>query len=187
MKRATKRRHALLIAIGAVTAALTTATAQTSASFKLQESVINGGGNPLQGSQLSSASYRVELDSIGEAVVGVGASSSSYRMDSAFVSAYPPPGETLGLRFSNKATLLWNPEKSIGRYELYRGAISSLPGTWGACLAANLASATSTDSQLPGLGTGYFYLVTARNRLSEEGTKGKRSSGSTRTNTNPCP
>ncbi len=182
-----KRRHALLVAMVTVAAALTTASAQTSASFKLQESVINGGGNPLQGSQLSSASYRVKLDSIGEAAVGVGASSSSYRMDSAFVSAYPPPGETLGLRFSNKTTLVWNPEKSIGKYELYRGAISSLPGTWGACFAANLANATSTDSQLPSLGTGYFYLVTARNRLSEEGTKGKRSNGSTRTNTNPCP
>lgn len=182
-----KRRQLLALAMVTAAVTLTSASAQTSANFKLQESVLNAGGNPLQGGQLSSASYRLELDSIGEAAVDVGAFSGSYRIDSAFVSAYPPPGETLGLRFSDKTTLLWNPEKSIGKYELYRGAISSLPGMWGSCFAANLASATSIDSQLPSIGTGYFYLVTARNRLSEEGTKGKRSNGTTRTNTNPCP
>ncbi len=181
------RRHALLVAMASLAAALSTASAQTSASFKLQEAVINAGGNPLQGSLPSSASYRIRLDSIGEASVGIGASSSSYRMDSAFVSAYRPPGETLGLRFSNRTTLVWNPEPSIGKYELYRGLISSLPGTWGACFAANLASATAPDTQAPSSGTGYFYLVTARNRLGEEGTKGTRSNGSIRTNTNPCP
>jgi hypothetical protein len=180
-------RHVLLVAMVSLAAALSSAAAQTSSSFKLQESVINAGGNPLQGSQLSSASYRIKLDSIGEAAVGVGASSASYRMDSAFLPAYRPPGEALGLRFSNKTTLVWNPEPSIGKYEVYRGLISSLPGTWGACFASSLASESAPDTQVPVKGTGYFYLVTARNRLGEEGTKGKRSNGSPRTNTNPCP
>ncbi len=182
-----KRRQVLFVSTAILAAMWANASAQTSASFKLQESVTNAGGNPLQNSVLSSASYRIKLDSIGEAVVGVGASSGSFRLDSAFVSAYRPPGETLGLRFSNKTTLVWSPEKSIGKYELYRGLISSLPGTWGACFGSNLASETTVDTQIPGLGTGYFYLVTARNRLNEEGTKGKRSNGSARTNTNPCP
>ena len=36
-------------------------------------------------------------------------------------------------------------------------------------------------------GNGYFYLVTARNRLWEEGTKGSSSAGAQRANPAPCP
>jgi hypothetical protein len=177
----------LLTLISTLTAPFSVAVAQSSTSFRLQESALNAGGNPLQGGQLSSSSFRIRLDSIGEATVGAGIASGSYRLDTAFVSAYRPPAETLNLRFTDKTTLTWNPERSVGNYQLYRGLTSTLPGTWGSCLASNLPTSSGTDAQRPTSGASYFYLVTARNRLREEGTKGNRSNGSPRSNTNPCP
>jgi hypothetical protein len=163
------------------------AEAQTSASYKLREQVFNNGGEPHTASGIASASFHLKLDSIGEAAVNTGLGSASYRVDSAFVSAYRPPSEVLGLRFTNRTTLVWKPEKSTGKYELYRGAINSLPGPYGSCFAADLAGETSTDTAVPTAGQGYFYLVTARNRLREEGTKGNRSNGAERSNPSPCP
>jgi hypothetical protein len=46
---------------------------------------------------------------------------------------------------------------------------------------------TTTDPDVPSVTTGYFYLVTADNRLDEEGTKGFRSNGTERGNPAPCP
>lgn len=179
-------RRSLLVTALALLATLST-EAQTSASYKLREQVFNNGGEPHAANGIASASYHLKLDSIGEAVVNTGLGSASFRVDSAFVSAYRPPSEVLGLRFTNRTTLVWKPEKSIGRYELYRGAINSLPGPYGSCFAADLAGETSTDTALPAAGQGYFYLVTARNRLREEGSKGNRSSGAERSNPSPCP
>jgi hypothetical protein len=84
-------------------------------------------------------------------------------------------------------TLSWDPERSVGDYDVYRDLLSSLPGNFGACLEHDVPAQTAVDVGIPGVGTGYFYLVTAENRLDEEGTKGFRSNGSERLNPAPCP
>ena len=160
--------------------------AQTSASYQLTESVFNSGGNPAP--VVTSASYQVTLDSIGDSVSGGNLASASYNSSPGFPAAYPPPGEVATVTFSNKTTLTWTPEGSTGTYNLYRGLLSDLPGNYGACkLPANIVGETTTDTDVPGSGQCYFYLVTAENRLAEEGTKGTDSEGTPHPNPSPCP
>jgi hypothetical protein len=162
--------------------------AQASASHHLTEFALNGGGDPAQAGIPASASHRITLDAIGDGLLGPGLSSASHRLDGGFVSFFPPPGEVVGLLFTDNQALAWKPEKSVGRYEVYRGLVSSLAsGGTGTCLAPGIAGETASDASLPAVGTGFFYLVTARNRLGEEGTKGFRSTGSERPNPLPCP
>ena len=80
----------------------------------------------------------------------------------------------LALRFSDATSLEWNPEGSIGSYSLYRDLLSSLSGLgYGMCLEPFLLVETTTDTDVPTTpGTGFFYLVTAENKLAEKGTKG---------------
>jgi hypothetical protein len=161
--------------------------AQQSASYKLGEHVFNAGGDPAGFVVPASASYKITLDSIGEGVVRTGMSSASYRMDGSFAGCYPPPGEVRGLRFTDALTMAWDPEKSVGHYNLYRDAVASLPGLgYGTCLQQGIPDETVTDSDPVPLGDGYFYLVTVENRLHEEGTKGTDSGGATRHGT-MCP
>jgi hypothetical protein len=87
---------------------------------------------------------------------------------------------------ANKIVLRWNPEKSVGVYNVYREPISSLPGA-GTCLARGLQVTNYNEPTVPLSGTGYYYLITAENRLGEEGTKGFRSSGTERSNAFACP
>lgn len=167
---------------------LTTAVqAQESPSYKLREHVFNAGGNPDGGAVLASAGFHVRLDAVGEGVTGTVLGSLSYRMDGGFVSAYPPPREVRNLRFSSKTTLSWDAERSAGDYDVYREILSTLPGGFGTCLQHDIPAQTAADAGVPGGGTGYFYLVTAENRLDEEGTKGFRSNGTERPNPAPCP
>jgi hypothetical protein len=162
--------------------------AQSSASFKLEEHAFNTGGHPLDGAVFTSTSFKVSLDAIGDAALGSTMSSASFRMDGGFVGTYPPPGEVPGLRFTGHDTLAWNPERSVGIYNLYRDLMSSLSGLgYGNCEQQDLASETATDTDVPPLEDGYFYLVTAENRLGEEGTKGFDGNGTERANTAPCP
>ena len=162
---------------------------QQSASYRLRENVLNGGGHPEGGTVLSSAGYKIRLDAIGEGILGTGLASASFRLDAGFVSAYPPPDEVTGLRFAgDRVTLLWNPEKSTGHYNLYRDLLSTLSGLgYGACRQSPILGETTTDPQVPAMGAGYFYLATAVNRLREEGTKGRDSAGAERLNPAPCP
>lgn len=163
--------------------------AQASASHHLTEFALNDGGDPAQAGVPASASHRITLDAVGDGTLGPGLSSASHHLDGGFVSFFPPPGEVTGLlfMFDNK-TLTWTPEKSVGRYEVYRGLVSSLAsGGTGTCFAPDITGEAAGDGSLPAVGAGYFYLVTARNRLGEEGTKGFRSSGSERPNPLPCP
>jgi hypothetical protein len=163
------------------------ALAQTSASYKLTEAVMNAGGDP-GASSLASAHFHVKLDAIGEAVDATGGSSPSFRSDAGFVSELRPPGEVTGLHWSAKTALTWSPERSIGRYEVYRDLLSALPGgAFGSCFAGDLSTETASDPASPATGQGWFYLVTARNRLREEGPKGYRSSGVEEANPAPCP
>jgi hypothetical protein len=164
------------------------AAAQQSASFKLEEQSFNVGGHPRDGVILVSTNFRIGLDSIGESLASPLATSTSFRMGRGFVSAYPPPGEVLGLSFADEITIGWETEGSVGTYAIYRAATSTLPGlAYGACLDSSLTNESYTDLDEPLAGQSYFYLVTARNLLGEEGTKGYDSSGAERANPAPCP
>jgi hypothetical protein len=164
----------LVVAVLAGVLAAGLASAQTSASYRLEEHVFNAGGHPEAGTILTSAGYRLTLDALGESLVGIGLGSGSYHMDGSFGAGYPPPDEVTGLRFTDTTTLVWDPEKSVGTYMLYRDWVSALSGMgYGQCQQQDLTDEIATDSDTPTPpGGGYFYLVTVENRLSEEGTKG---------------
>lgn len=168
--------------MSAVLAALGLVLAQSSSSYRLVENVLNAGGPPALG-----ASYRLSLHAIGESVVDNGLSSASYRLDAGFVPLNPPPGEVRAVRWDTKTDLAWNPEKSVGTYSAYKDTLTTFPGNFGACFATNVPTEGTTDPASPAAGTGWFYLVTAENRLGEEGTKGSRSNGAERGNSAPCP
>ena len=165
--------------------AATHATAQTSASYKLTESTINAGGDPQNGVILSSPSFHIKLDSVGDVASSASLASASFHVSGGFVGGYPPPGQVMGMGL-NGATLQWTPEPSAGVYEVYRGLMSSLPGTFGTCFAGNVSGPTITDASPPPAGQAYFYLVTVRNRLGEEGPKGYQSNGTLEGNPSPC-
>ena len=164
------------------------ALAQESASYKLEEHVFNAGGHPSNGTVLTSASYQIRLDAIGDAIAGAALSGASFRMDAGFIPAYPPPGLVLGLHFLDHDTIAWDPEKSVGVYNLYRDLISNLLSLgYGDCEQHSLTDETATDGSSPPSGDGYFYLLTAENRVGEEGSKGSDSNGMQRANPAPCP
>jgi hypothetical protein len=177
----------ILCLVAALIAAVGTAAAQSSASYKLTEFAFNAGGDPMGGSFAASASYRIKLDAIGDGLIGAGLSSTSFKLGAGFVDDYPPPGEVRNVHWSDATTLLWDPEPSVGSYDLYRDFFSTLPGSFGSCFQASIGSETWTDGTNPAIGTGWFYLVTAKNRLYEEGTKGFQSNNSERGNPAPCP
>ena len=175
--------------LAVLTVSIFTAHAQTSAAFHVTEYSLDGGGNPRQGQRLASATYRVSLDEIGEGVVATGLSGSTYHATSGFGAGYPPPGEVAGLAFAkDRVTLSWRAERSAGSYSVYRGPVDKLPsGNTGTCLASWLPVTTLADAAVPPRATAFLYLVTARNRLGEEGTKGPDSNGAPRPNPQPCP
>ncbi len=158
------------------------AWAQTSPSFELEEQTFNGGGTPSLGTDPSSASFSITLSSLGEGASAGGSNSSSFALDSGFPAFYPPPGEVAPdcglaagscLVFTSSDTLTWPAESSPGGYNLYRDLITSLAGLgFGQCEQPNLSGPTAVDSDPVPAGDGFFYLVTAENRLGEEGTKG---------------
>jgi hypothetical protein len=164
------------------------ALAQTSASYHLNEHIFNAGGQPANGTVSTSASFHLKLDAIGDAAVVSAMTSASFHSSGGFVGDYPPPGEVSGLTFTSLSSMVWNPEKSVGYYELYRDSLTSLSsGGTGTCFLSALTTESASDETVPWLGDGRVYLVTARNLLTEEGTKGYRSSGAQRPNPLPCP
>ncbi len=161
--------------------------AQTSASFKLEEHTFNAGGNPDGGVILTSASFQISRDAIGDAVAATGLTSASFQLDTGFPTGYPPPGEVNNLLFTDATTLVWDAEGSIGSYNLYRDLLSNLSGLgYGGCEEEDLTDETTTDNDAAPAGDGYFYLVTSENKLTEEGTKGFNSTPTERTGT-ACP
>ncbi len=161
--------------------------AQQSSSYKLSEQTFNAGGHPANGVVLASTSFTVRLDAIGGSFAGIGGSG-SYRADGGFTAAYPPPGEVLALSFLDATTLKWRPERSAGVYSLYRGLLTGLSGLgYGDCQQHDLTTETAIEPGTPPTQDGWFYLVTVRNRLREEGTKGTNSAGAERLNPHPCP
>lgn len=174
-----------LIVVVALIATLN-AMAQTSASYRMTEHVFNNGGRPMDGTIPASPNLKITLDAIGDSLNHPTLSSSNYHMDGGFVGGYPPPGETKGLRFIGPVTMQWDPEKSVGVYNLYRGDISALSGlAYGSCEQYGITGQTANDTDPPT--PAFFYLVTAENRLGEEGTKGYDSGSSQRPNPAACP
>ena len=163
------------------------AAAQQSVSFKLNEQIFNAGGRPEQGVVAASASFRMTIDSIGDSVSGLAVAGPSFSIGTGMAGAYPPPGEVLNLSFADPVTLAWGAEKSAGVYNLYRGTVGTLPGTYGSCYQLSLSSNTTMDPGVPPLSQAWFYLVTVENGLWEEGTKGYASNGAERGNPVPCP
>lgn len=165
-----------------------TVFAQSSASYRLEEHALNAGGHPSGGATMSSASFQISLDSLGEGVLGEGLASASYAMDGGLLPAYSPPGEVGNLVFTASDTLDWDAERSAGSYNLYRDALSALSGgSAGSCEQQDIAASTTTDAGTPGTGSGWFYLVTVENRLGEEGTRGSDGGGAPRPETGVCP
>jgi hypothetical protein len=166
-----------------------TAAAQTSASYRLDEYVLNAGGNPEGGLIPASAGFRMTLDALGEGIVALGLASASYELDCGFVSPYLPPREVLDLvLLADDQTLEWSPDRSAGVYHLYRDLLSALsPTNAGACEQPDLPDETTSDGDTTPSGDGYFYLVTAANRLGEEGTRGFKRPAEERPVATPCP
>jgi len=158
----------------------TPALAQSSTSYKLEEHTFNSGGRPSAGQVADSASYRISLDALG-GLAAQGLTGTSYRMDVGLVPTYGPPGEVAWLTFTDQQTLEWPGLASAAHYNLYRDTVSNLSGLgFGACSQPSIATSFATDGTIPSIGDGYFYLVTAVNRLAEEGGKGARSNGTER-------
>ncbi|HXV62500.1 MAG TPA: hypothetical protein VEK15_17505 [Vicinamibacteria bacterium] len=169
------------------------ALAASSPSFVLDEHAFNSGGLPDGGPIPSSGvGFRVTLVSIGGGLAHLDLASASFALDSSFSTAYPPPSDVLGVEFTSGTDLAWDPQRSMV-YNVYRDLISNLIGLgFGSCLApAERALPIAADSSVPAVGDGYFYLVTAENRLDEEGTKGFQAMGgipgAERANAAPCP
>ena len=89
----------------------------------------------------------------------------------------PSPGEVQNQVWTSMTTMVWDHEPSLGTYNLYRDLISALPGGFGACLQSGIATESATDAALPAVGAGWFYIVTARSNLGQEGTKEFQSGG----------
>ena len=158
------------------------------ASYQIKEYVINTGGDPTDGVVLTSSSYRITLDSIGESITTEKLSGVSFSLDGGFAMAFPPPTEVRGLVFDDDETLRWLSNRSASLYNLYRDDTGSVVGGgYGECLQLGLSQPTTNDFDPPAPGESFFYLVTSVNRLSEEGTKGWDSFGAVRPNPNPCP
>ncbi|HEU5180156.1 MAG TPA: hypothetical protein VFW45_05155 [Candidatus Polarisedimenticolia bacterium] len=182
-------RRGLLAPLGilalVVLLAASPVAAQSSTSYKVQGSSFDNAGDPTNGVALGSAHFHLKLDSIGGDLAATAVSSASFHADEGFVDLYRPAGEVTGVRFTNPTILQWNAEPSAQWYEVYQSA--SLPGTFGTCYAGDLTTTSLADATTPAIGSRFYYLVTARNRLRQEGTKGFGSTGTERTNTLPCP
>jgi len=153
--------------------------AQQSPSYTIEQGTFNEGGNPAP--ILTSPSYQITLDSIGDGVAAIDLASGSFGLSTGLPSVYPPPGEARNLRFQDRTTLAWSAEPTAGSYNLYRGNRADLPGTVGTKVQTGLTATTTTDALDPSPGQCLIYLVSVSNRLDEEGPTGSNSGGTLRT------
>jgi hypothetical protein len=174
--RKTMRRLFLMLPVLFSTAV----AAQQSSSYRLEEHVLNAGGHPEDGVVAASASFQISLDSIGEGLAGAALSGPSFQLEPGWLGAYRPVAEISGLRFTNGSTLAWDADPAAATYNLYRGDAPVGPGAGGNCEQPNLTLTTTIDADAPPTGAGFFYLVSARNLLDEEGTRGFGSGGGER-------
>jgi len=175
------------IIAGAIVLAALPAWAQQSASYKQEEHSFNAGGTPEGGASPASIGFRIGLSSLGDDPALAAATSASFLLQGGFVGSHPDPGEVTNLHFTSGTVLEWDPELSVGVYNLYRDAVGNLGGLgFGNCQQPNLPAPTATDTGTPSRGGAYFYLVTAENTLSKEGIKGYQGDGTLRLGT-ICP
>ena len=85
---------------------------------------------------------------------------------------------------TDRQTLVWSAEFSAGVYNLYRDDTSD---GYGNCEEQDIAATTTTDAAKPTANSTFYYLVTVKNRLSEEGPKGFQSNGFERQGTVALP
>ena len=161
-----------------------TVLAQESASFKLTESTFTQGGHPLDGMELTSTSFQMTLDAVGQVVAPTSIGSTSYSLGTGFVTTFAPAGEVANLRFTDATTLVWDPA-GIREYALYSGQVTfPFDPDFGTCQQPPppLTTETATVAATPRISLASFFLVTTHNRLGEEGIKGPG-----RLNPFPCP
>lgn len=190
----------LAIMVTLLVLAASQALGGSSPNYEVSEYVLNLGGHPRDAEIPQSAKYRVTLASIGDPAhcLGTPLPSSNYQANPCFVSSFLPPGELTGLHLTDADTLVWDPEPSVGVYNLYRGdplpdpSWSTTSRTWGDRLKCGidpwLVGESWTDTTQPATGDG---LVTAMNRLAEEGpigsTHGLSGGDEPRQPNLPCP
>lgn len=187
---AQKPGMALVVFMLIVPALAAPALGQQSSNFNVKGSVFNAGGNPRSGSVLSSASFRITVDAIGDNVTPGMMSGPSFQIDGGVVLQFRRPEEVTGLLFLTNQAMMWNDaEKSVSpTYNLYRASVTTLPSLiYGSCEQQGLGSPTTTDADEPSPGDGYFYLATAENCIGLEGTKGFQGDGVTMRQGSVCP
>ena len=106
--------------------------------------------------------------------------------------AHALPGEVTGQAFVDPITLGWDSAAPTAGmftfYDVIRGHLAELPVGTGAsetCLASTIFRETTTDETAPASGTGFWYLVRAKNSCGD-GTYGTDSAGAPRTSA-ACP
>jgi uncharacterized protein (DUF1800 family) len=89
-------------------------------------------------------------------------------------------GEITGVEFSDATTIAWDSSATYPLYNIYRGELSGLAANDPArCRAYDLPTESHLLKQLPGPGSGFYYLVTGQ-RPSGEGTPGVSTSSDPR-------
>jgi hypothetical protein len=163
--------------------------AQQGGQYRIQEYSHNFGGGPVAGAIVSSAQFTVDPASIGLGPARQELFGARFSGEAGFSLSYRSSREVQQLRIdSDRATWRWDAEPSVGDYRVYRDTISTLSGLgYGDCLVSGVRQTIHLDPSVPATGSGYFYLVTAANRLRREGSKGRSSAGLVRGNPNPCP
>lgn len=177
--RAIALASALVLSAGAV-------RGQSSPSYRLTDHVFNQGGHPAGGVHLASAGFRMSLDSVGEGIASPVSSGATLEARSGFGACYAPAAEVGAVRVSSdRVTFFWSPDRAASDYRIYSGTLDELPGSYGTC---RMTGVQGTQAPLPEIpeSSGYFYLITARDLLGEEGTKGTDGNGHPRGSL-PCP
>ena len=79
-------------------------------------------------------------------------------------------------RSGTSAVITWNVGVAATTYDVLRGSLSALPvgpgGTDESCVGNNLAVTTYTDTAVPAVGSGYWYLVRGANACAGNGPYG---------------
>ena len=165
----------LLLALGIGSAS---AHEPESASFRLTRSEFAS----IDGSTLLlSSSYRLSRSTLGDSIAELSLSGSSFTLATDWTATLPPALEVESLRFESTSRLIWQVERSLGTYRIYRGG-----PTTQSCIG-QAAQTHFEDAALPSPSSAFYFLVTAVDAGGVEGSAGRSSSGSLRTPSGSCP
>ena len=98
------------------------------------------------------------------------------------------PETVSGVGFADESTLVWAPNFVAQEYSVYRGTVSELPD-YGSCRNgddADLSDLQFSDTDVPGAGEAFLYLVAIRHD-GPEGIVGYATDGTLRQPSTPCP